>query len=242
MSKHVLKKHLSNFTIVSNNIIDALQNDIASLGFYLYVLSLPDDWTFYKTTLAKQCGIGMNKLEKILKKLGSIGLVQCGQKRNEHGQFSGFFMDIYDLDTLKINDLTPDVKKHRTVNTEAPLQQAIQETYTKETILNKQDKNICPSDDGLLFFDQFYSLYPKKQKRIVAKDIWKKQGYDSIAQIIIENIEQRLKFEWPFIDKKFIPLPDTYLRQKRWTDELALSTMSVKKESGMERALRLCLN
>jgi predicted transcriptional regulator len=132
MSKHILRKHLSNFTIVSNNIIKILKHDLSSLGFYLHIVSLPDNWVFYKTALAKECGIGINKLEKILKKLKSVGLIEYGQKRNTNGRFSEFYLDVYDLETLKINDIAPDVKNHRTVKTVAPFQEAIQETYTKK--------------------------------------------------------------------------------------------------------------
>lgn len=154
MSKHTLRKHLSNFTIVSNEIIKILKNDLSSLGFYLHIVSLPDNWVFYKTVLAKECGIGMNKLEKILKKLKSFGLIQYGQKRNEKGRFSEFYLDVYDLETLKINDITPDVKNHRTVETVAPSQEAIQETYTnkKRSKDNKERgalSNFLPDEENI---------------------------------------------------------------------------------------------
>jgi transcription initiation factor IIE alpha subunit len=149
MSKHVLRKHLSNFTIVSNEIIKMLKNDLSSLGFYLHIVSLPDNWVFYKTALAKECGIGINKLEKILKKLKSLGLIQYGQKRNEQGRFSEFYLDVYDIETLKINDITPDVKNHRTVKTVAPFQEAIQERYTKKERSKEKKKEREPLSDFL---------------------------------------------------------------------------------------------
>lgn len=232
MSKYILRKHVHGFTSVSNNVIKALKDDLEALGFYLFILSLPDNWEFYKTFLAKECKIGIKKLERILKKLGSFGLVQYGQKRDEHGRFSEFYLDIYDLETLKINELEksqhvePPVGQNcRTVETVGRSGEAIKETLTKETLKTKKEI-LRSSDDEPVMFNDFWNIYPRKQKRKPAMNIWKRKKYDEIAPLIMANIKHRLEHEWKGKSKTHIPLPDTYLNQERWTDELIEATPS----------------
>ena len=142
MSKYILRKRTSNFTIVSNDVINVLSGNLEALGLYLYLLSLPDEWNFYKTQLCKQFSIGIKKLEKLLKILNSFQLIQYGQKRNEKGQFATFYIDIYDLESIKNKDLeesSPEGQNGRTVKTDGRSGEAIKETLqNKKKIIKKE--------------------------------------------------------------------------------------------------------
>lgn len=139
MSKFILKKRLSGFTTVSNNVINILKGDLECLGFYLYLLSLPDNWEFYKTQLSKECKIGIKKVDKLLSTLRHHGLVKYGQERNEKGQFERFYLEIYDVDQVP-NKVTADPiladspEGHfcRTVETVGRIGEAIKEETIKE--------------------------------------------------------------------------------------------------------------
>lgn len=249
MSKYTLRKHTFGFTIVSNAVIQELKTDLECLGFYTYILSLPDNWTFYKTQLAKGCKIGIKKLDRILKKLGSFDLVKCGQKRNEQGQFSDFYMDIYDLDTLKINKLDeelqidpPEGQNCRTAETVGRSGEAIQETYTKEINTNKQDKDIGqpsvdPKSSDPSLFDDFWKEYPRRVKRKKTKIIWDQKKLYLIFDQIISNIRQRNATEWKGKEKQYIPHPTTYLNNEQWNDEI-LEINHDRKENSVERSFR----
>lgn len=68
-----------------------------------------------------------------------------------------------------------------------------------------------------LSFDNFWNTYAEKSKKIVTQKLWSKLSNDdkfnAIAFIKRFNNHLRLKGTAK-------PLPDTYLRQKRWLDEL----------------------
>jgi hypothetical protein len=225
MSKFILRKRTSGFTTVSNNVIRALKDKLEVLGLYLYLLSLPDNWEFYKTQLCKECSIGINKLDKMLKILADLELVQYGQKRDLNGRFEHFYMDIFDIETIKINELEKigsPVYENRGTVTVARSQEAIKEVLTKQASLLKKEKiNIsCPSDDGLKYFDAFWKSFPRKQKKKDSQRIWKRDKLDNIAQNILEDVIKRTDAYWRFKQKEYIPLPSTYLNGEGWNDEI----------------------
>jgi hypothetical protein len=220
MSKFILRKRTSGFTTVSNNVIHALKGNLQVLGLYLYLLSLPDNWEFHKTHLCKECHIGINKIDKLLKILSSFELVQYGQKRDEQGRFEHFYMDIFDLESIKINNLKNEVQpvyENRGTETVAPSQEAIKEIEQKKE--NKRNIS-CSSDDEPRFFNEFWKNYPRKQKKKDTLDLWKKKKFDTIATKIIEDVKKRTHIYWQFKQKDFIPLPSTYLNGEGWTDEI----------------------
>ena len=67
-------------------------------------------------------------------------------------------------------------------------------------------------------FDRFWEKYPKKEAKQDAEKAWRqvdgKQHVDAILEDLERSIEAR---RWS--EKKFTPLPATYLRGERWKDE-----------------------
>lgn len=139
MSKIILKKRVHGFTIVSNNVIFVLKNNLEALGFYLYLLSLPDEWEFYKTVLAKECSIGIKKVDKLLRVLKDFGLVKYGQERNEKGRFERFFLEIYDVEQIN-EPKSPDGNFCRTVETVGRIGEAIKEEVIKKESFSLKNK------------------------------------------------------------------------------------------------------
>jgi len=85
-----------------------------------------------------------------------------------------------------------------------------------------EGKGIPPTPTGEKSgFEKFWILYPKKSGKGAAENAWRK-----IKQPIqtLEIIEKSLKWQisseqWSKDRGQFIPLPATYLNQKRWLDE-----------------------
>lgn len=86
-------------------------------------------------------------------------------------------------------------------------------------------------DTPIVPFGDFYNLYPKKQARAHAERVWglafqkailTQQLWESkvrpalVAQIASEN--------WQKEGGKFVPFPATWIRQKRWEDQLHPAT------------------
>lgn len=186
MSKFVLRKRTSGFTTVSNNVIHVLKGNLPALALYVYLLSLPDNWEFYKTQICKECKIGIVKLEKLLKILASFELIQYGQKRNEKGQFSAFYIDIYDLESIKNKDLeetSPECQNSRTVKTVERSGEAIKEVLQNKNLKNKKKrestlpkKSYCPGTIDLIISDEAIKI--AKDKNIdINKTIYSFQQY-----------------------------------------------------------------
>jgi hypothetical protein len=84
-------------------------------------------------------------------------------------------------------------------------------TDTKE---KKKDNNTCA------FFDNFWSAYPKKVDKEKAQRSFGKLKVDkALFDLMIKAIESQKKSkQWS--DKQFIPMPTTWLNNRRWEAEL----------------------
>ena len=70
-------------------------------------------------------------------------------------------------------------------------------------------------------FDDFWAVWPKKEKKKDAKKAWSKNGCDAIADDIIADVEVSAAVDgkWRGDDLKFCPHPPSYLNSRRWEDE-----------------------
>lgn len=250
VQKYIVSKQSSNYTTIPNKIIKGLQGELELLGLYLYLLSLPPAWEFHKKQLRDNCNIGINKLDKYLSRLSEIGLVQIYQVRVQNGRFSHFDLTVLNGDSFKIKDIDETVQPFNENGANGsggtvPVTYKRKKEKRKRTI-KEINKNSCSSIDEhqteFTYFDTFWSFYPRKQKKKDAQKIWKKQNIEDIGITIIEDIKLRLQNDWKGRALTYIPLPTTYLNAEGWNDELINDSKPQSKETGMERALRMCTN
>lgn len=92
-------------------------------------------------------------------------------------------------------------------------------------------------------FEKFWDIYPRKKDRKRAQEIWRRRRYDEIADLIMNDIAQRLLNDAQWKTAQYIPYPTNYLKGERWEDEVELMRIkpSVNKETPTERAMRMCL-
>ncbi len=81
--------------------------------------------------------------------------------------------------------------------------------------LEPKPKSICSN------FDRFWQAYPKKQGKQQAQKAWQKINPDeSLESVILEALEaQKLSEQWQKNNGQFIPMPSTWLNDRRWEDE-----------------------
>ena len=85
-------------------------------------------------------------------------------------------------------------------------------------IRKKESKNKEINKD----FERFWKTYPKKVGKKKVQD--KFDANDFPIDLIIKNIElQKKSDQWQ--NQQYIPNPETYLNQERWTDEVVLETI-----------------
>lgn len=235
------------YTQVNTKVIQEIDNMEA--GFvWIYLLSLPPTWKVVKEHLKSHFGIGKEKLKKIFAYLNAHRLIEYKQVQNELGQFGAF-----DIHVLNGSRFVRDLHADEPVLTDSPENRppdepatgeppTIKEIQNTKEIKNQKENILCSSDDELDGFDQFWNIYPRKQKKEEAKKIWKRHRLNKIEVLICNHLHQRLRTEWYGREKGFIPLPTTFLNGRQWEDELISPVKESRTESGMERAVRMCLN
>jgi hypothetical protein len=90
---------------------------------------------------------------------------------------------------------------------------------SKQQIVNR----MVNKDMSKSAFDEFYAAYPRKENRANALRSWLKIS-PSKHTMIIADVINRAEYHDSWSEKKFIPLPASYLNQERWTDEISIKT------------------
>lgn len=78
-------------------------------------------------------------------------------------------------------------------------------------------------------FDEFWAVYPKRRDRKKARDAWQRKKLDSIADVLINDIKNRIVNDGQWL-KGYIPLATTYFNGERWNDELEQPTEQNQKQ------------
>jgi len=93
----------------------------------------------------------------------------------------------------------------------------------KENIKEKETNYIAQSSgkSATSKFDQFWEAYPKKRSKGDAEKAWKSVKANSHFKEILEAVEkQKQSWDWKKDGGQFIPYPATWLRRKKWEDEI----------------------
>ncbi len=78
---------------------------------------------------------------------------------------------------------------------------------------------------GIERFPDFWKPYLRKEGKVAAMTAWRAQRCDDIADVIIADVERRAGTEaWTTQGGKYIPMPASYLNQRRWEDESGQQT------------------
>ena len=85
----------------------------------------------------------------------------------------------------------------------------------------KKNKNIKKEDKDCVHFQEFYTTYPRHEAKQDALKAWTTLKPDeALRSIILAAIEAAKKSEgWLKDGGKYIPLPASWIRGKRWEDE-----------------------
>lgn len=250
VEKLVISKEASSFTVLPNKVLQNLYHADA-LGLWCYLASLPPTWEFYKDQIRTHFKIGRDKLDKLLSILKEHALIDIAYVRDAQGRFVHWHIHVYSGNGFAQPEKPDSVRVSESVHqsTEKPVSGEPPQWKTApiKEIKNKTNKkhkiNIsCASDEARSPFDDFWSIYPVKKNKKRSQDIWKRKKYDEVALLIVKDVQTRISNEAQWKEEKYIPHPSTYLQNERWKDELTLEKVTAKKESGMERAARLCLN
>lgn len=86
------------------------------------------------------------------------------------------------------------------------------------------------------YFDRFWKLYPKKKSKADAEKAWSKvKMSEEFFAVIIQSLsDQCSSQDWTKEAGKYVPLAGTWIRGKRWEDEV--SPAAQQKHNGFAQA------
>ena len=90
-----------------------------------------------------------------------------------------------------------------------PLEMGVQHP-NKELIMNI--KETCP------LFDKFWNQYPRKESKGRAESAFKKLK-KAEQQSLLDHLPDRIDRHLSKVEKQFVPLPSSFINQKRWEDD-----------------------
>jgi hypothetical protein len=106
-----------------------------------------------------------------------------------------------------------------------------EQTSNNQSTTNKNEKNDKNDkkyiyEQKSAFFDSFWCAYPKKNNKIRAQEVFNKLNItDELLQTMLSAInKQKLTEEWQKENGRFIPYPETWLKYRRWEDEIQITT------------------
>jgi hypothetical protein len=184
-----------------------------ALGIFLYMSSKRKDWVFRSAEIRKTLGIGSHKWRSATNELKQIGLYITTKTSN------GTTITVGKLEESttgrKPTSAKPTSGKPTSGKPTPLIRLNINKTDSNKTDSNKTDSNITS-------FDDFWSVYPKKNERKKCAAIWKRRALDDIGAMIVADVESRLLNDGKWIkdDGTYVPYPQTYLNGDLWEDEI----------------------
>jgi len=164
--------------------------------------------------IAHQTGIHHERVQEMMAYMVKLGLFE------QDGGIITCFKLAKRLDErwTRSEELKQVIKKHSEKLSSDNLQ--IVDAIREENIIekNRKEKEVKEKNVDALF-DEFYSLYPNKKARKVARAAYGKV-YQEHEQIMAGLLAYKESPDWKKDNGKFIPHPSTWLNQRRWEDEL----------------------
>ena len=99
------------------------------------------------------------------------------------------------------------------------------DTVSTKSALTEQNR----TEEIYSAFCAFWLAYPRKKDKSRAEKVFTKifrtaDSVPDLLEVILANVDQRLSTgEWRLDQKKYIPLPTTYLNGENWNDALDLA-------------------
>jgi len=80
-------------------------------------------------------------------------------------------------------------------------------------------------------FDRFWKLYPRHEAKKKAHQVWMKLAPDNgLVDTICEALAQQVAMKYAHTERRFIPLPTSWLNGQRWMDDVVEETSKLVPE------------
>ncbi len=246
MSEGVIKSgHREPFTVLYKSAIRDTRLSFEMLGFLTYMLDKPPDWEFTISGMAKERGVGLAQVRRLVGLLEKAGYLLREQAHDDGGKFAKNVYVLQEKPPLSRNQYDGEPLK-------SPLSgnADIGETRQREkplSVFATQSKNVetkdyiippysPPKGDGKEprkrrskttptwkpeRFEGFWAYYPRGENRMGAVRAWDKLKPDDALIETIGRALQVLKASPAWRDGVGIPYASTFLNGRRWEDATA---------------------
>lgn len=174
----------------------------------------PRQWLWQGRKFDLQPGQMVTSLSSLAKAAGvSVQSVRSALARFEKLNFSTY-------ESTKTGRLITVVKWHTYQGLEHEGNKEVNKDPTKTQQLTRIKE--CKKENPLIGFSDFWSAYPRKVGRQPASREWTKIKPDAaMVETIISALDiHKRSDQWQRDDGRFIPHPATWLRQRRWEDDV----------------------
>jgi len=247
MNTYIIKsEQTKDFSIIPNSISRDTNIGIAAKGLLLYLLSNSEKWKVYKTKIHIILGEKKGTIDRAFKELQDNRYIHSIKCKNDTNQFVGWQHFIYDkpteitpryedFPTSEIADIGKISHKRRTnklilkeikKNKELSIFDKIDDSDVCEQQEATTEQVLVTKIDSAPTFGEFWSAYPRKTQKVIAEKAWGKlKSEEKFAAL--EKIVDFCKGK----ELQFIAHPSTYLKQKRWEDEVIEPTKKFEQTS-----------
>jgi hypothetical protein len=228
MNDGSIEDHLIGITKPSIDRMLKMENPsdcIALYTFYCYTKKWQKNNAVYATSdfAMNAMNWGRDKFSKAKSQLKEAGFIDDVQRKDSTGKVIGWYVGVrfaqnatlgnFHIAELPENHPTGFPQGGSSTVWKNPTQIPI----TGNEIPNTNNKIQSSSDD----FDTFWNAYPKKVAKEQARKAWNKTKPDiAVLLPIIEKF--KVSNQWQ--DKQYIPNPDTFIRNRRWEDEIVITS------------------
>jgi hypothetical protein len=156
-------------------------------------------------------------------------------KGNERYLFPAFRRQIdreNEISSIRSESRTGKTKDNKPEQKKETITKPIKTANNNKNNNNNDNKNDNNNDNGDTKraheeklpngFDRFWEVYPRKMAKAEAVKAFEKIKPDAmlIETMVKAVLKQRLSAQWKEDNGKYIPLPATWLNQRRWDDEM----------------------
>ena len=246
MSEGVIKSgHREPFTVLYKSAIRDTRLSFEMLGFLTYMLDKPPDWEFTISGMAKERGVGLAQVRRLVGLLEKAGYLLREQAHDDGGKFAKnvyvlqekppLSRNQYDGEPLK-SPLSGNADIGETRQREKPLSVSATQSKNVETKAYNNPPYSPPKGDGEEprkrrskttpvwkpeRFEGFWAYYPRGENRMGAVRAWDKLKPDDALIETIGRALQLLKASQAWQDGVGIPYAATFLNGRRWEDATA---------------------
>lgn len=213
MSGRIIKvKQVTEYVQIPNSIAQSPGLSAKEKGVLLCLMSFPEDWKVYKTTLHNYFEDKRDGIMAAFNGLIEKGFIKQVRHHDDLGQFVGYDYTV-SCHPFPENPLTakPETEKPLTENPSLQINNPQKRTVQKRTIQSEASElEVWPT------FEDFWSLGLPKADKERAERYWKKISQAEREQIMIHAPQYIDSVD----DKRFIKQAPTYLNQKAWKNEI----------------------